>query len=113
MNFKWMSEENGELFRSLKGVVNNGGFFKSSGQAAFFEKRVKDQLPLTLAQCTCLGQLLLRLLKASMQSFARVWLGLVKSTMLTTGVSRARRKAWIFVIDEVGVVEMFIGRCKH
>jgi hypothetical protein len=109
MNFKWITENDQEMFRSLKGLVNNGGFFKSSGQAAFFEKRVKDGCP-HIGPCTAWDNSVV----VVEGQYAVICEGLIGITGDDNSWgSRSRRKAWIFVIDEVGVVEMFIGRCKH
>lgn len=111
MNFKWMTDNDQEMFRSLKGLVNNGGFFKSSGQAAFFEKRVRADSH-HVGPCTAWDQSV----DVAKGQYAIICEGLVGSgevNYVDNWGSRARRKAWIFVIDEVGVVEMFIGRCKH
>ena len=109
MNFKWMTEQDGDMFRSLKGLVNNGGFFKSSGQAAFFEKRVKDGCP-HIGPCTAWDNSV----DIAEGQYAIICEGLIGITGDDNSWgSRARRKAWIFVIDGVGVVAMFIGRCKH
>ena len=109
MNFKWMTEQDGDLFRSLKGLVNNGGFFKSSGQAAFFEKRVRSESH-HVGPCTAWDNSV----DVAEGQYAIICEGLIGITGDDNSWgSRSRRKAWIFVIDGVGVVEMFIGRCKH
>jgi len=109
MNFKWMTDNDQEMFRSLKGLVNNGGFFKSSGQAAFFEKRVKDGCP-HIGPCTAWDASV----EIAEGQYAVICEGLIGVTGDDNSWgSRSRRKAWIFVIDGVGVVAMFIGRCKH
>lgn len=109
MNFKWMTEQDGDMFRSLKGLVNNGGFFKSSGQAAFFEKRVKDGCP-HIGPCTAWDNSVV----VVEGQYAIICEGLIGITGDDNSWgSRSRRKAWIFLCDEVGVVAMFIGRCKH
>jgi hypothetical protein len=111
MNFKWMTDYDQEMFRSLKGLVNNGGFFKSSGQAAFFEKRVRTDSH-HVGPCTAWDNSV----DVAEGQYAIICEGLVGSgevNYVDNWGSRARRKAWIFVIDEVGVVKMFIGRCKH
>jgi hypothetical protein len=109
MNFKWMTEQDGDMFRSLKGLVNNGGFFKSSGQAAFFEKRVKDGCP-HIGPCTAWDNSVV----VVEGQYAIICEGLIGITGDDKSWgSRSRRKAWIFLCDEVGVVAMFIGRCKH
>lgn len=109
MNFKWMTEQDGDLFRSLKGLVNNGGFFKSSGQAAFFEKRVKDGCP-HIGPCTAWDASV----EIAEGQYAVICEGLIGITGDDNSWgSRSRRKAWIFLMDDMGVVAMFIGRCKH
>jgi len=109
MNFNWMTEQDGDMFRSLKGLVNNGGFFKSSGQAAFFEKRVKDGCP-HIGPCTAWDNSVV----VVEGQYAITCEGLIGITGDDNSWgSRSRRKAWIFLCDEVGVVAMFIGRCKH
>ena len=111
MNFKWMTDNDQEMFRSLKGLVNNGGFFKSSGQAAFFEKRVRADSH-HVGPCTAWDSSV----DVAEGQYAIICEGLVGSgevNYVNNWGSRARRKAWIFVIDGVGVVAMFIGRCKH
>lgn len=109
MNFKWMTEQDGDLFRSLKGLVNNGGFFKSSGQAAFFEKRVKDGCP-HIGPCTAWDASV----EIAEGQYAIICEGLIGITGDDNSWgSRSRRKAWIFLMDDIGVVAMFIGRCKH
>jgi len=111
MNFKWMSEENGELFRSLKGVVNNGGFFKSSGQAAFFEKNIEFNSH-HVGPITCWDNSV----EVAEGQYAIICEGLIGSAdvnYVNNWGRHARRKAWIFLMDNVGVVAMFIGRCQY
>ena len=109
MNFNWMTEQDGDMFRSLKGLVNNGGFFKSSGQAAFFEKRVKDGCP-HIGPCTAWDNSVV----VVEGQYAIICEGLIGITGDDNSWgSRSRRKAWIFLMDNMGVVAMFIGRCKH
>ena len=109
MNFNWMTEQDGDMFRSLKGLVNNGGFFKSSGQAAFFEKRVKDGCP-HIGPCTAWDNSVV----VVEGQYAITCEGLIGITGDDNSWgSRSRRKAWIFLMDNMGVVAMFIGRCKH
>ena len=109
MNFNWMTEQDGDMFRSLKGLVNNGGFFKSSGQAAFFEKRVKDGCP-HIGPCTAWDASV----EIAEGQYAVICEGLIGITGDDNSWgSRSRRKAWIFLMDNMGVVAMFIGRCKH
>jgi hypothetical protein len=109
MNFKWDSEYDRDMFRSLKGLVNNGGFFKSSGQAAFFEKSVRSGSH-HVGPCTAWDHSV----EIAEGQYAMICEGIIGITGDDrTWGSRARRKAWIFLCDEVGVVAMFIGRCKH
>ena len=109
MNFNWMTQQDGDMFRSLKGLVNNGGFFKSSGQAAFFEKRVKDGCP-HIGPCTAWDNSVV----VVEGQYAVICEGLIGITGDDNSWgSRSRRKAWIFLMDDMGVVAMFIGRCKH
>lgn len=109
MNFKWMTEQDGDMFRSLKGLVNNGGFFKSSGQAAFFEKRISYNSN-HIGPDTAWDNSV----KIAEGQYAVICEGLIGITGDDSSWgSRARRKAWIFLMDNMGVVAMFIGRCKH
>ena len=109
MNFKWMTEQDGDLFRSLKGLVNNGGFFKSSGQAAFFEKRISYNSN-HIGPDNCWDASV----EIAEGQYAIICEGLIGITGDDNSWgSRSRRKAWIFLMDSMGVVAMFIGRCKH
>lgn len=111
MNFKWMTEQDGDMFRSLKGLVNNGGFFKSSGQAAFFDKRISYNSN-HIGPDNCWDASV----EIAEGQYAIICEGLIGSgdvNYVDNWGSRARRKAWIFLMDNMGVVAMFIGRCKH
>ena len=109
MNFKWMTEQDGDLFRSLKGLVNNGGFFKSSGQAAFFDKRIEYNSN-HVGPTSCWDNSV----EVAEGQYAVICEGLIGLTGDDNSWGRqARRKSWIFVMDNMGVVAMFIGRCKH
>ena len=111
MNFKWMTEQDGDLFRSLKGLVNNGGFFKSSGQAAFFEKRIEYNSN-HVGPTSCWDNSV----EVAEGQYAVICEGLIGSSDVNyvhNWGRHARRKTWIFVMDKMGVVAMFIGRCKH
>ena len=109
MNFKWMTEQDGDLFRSLKGLVNNGGFFKSSGQAAFFEKRIEYNSN-HVGPTSCWDASV----EVAEGQYAVICEGLIGLTGDDISWGRqARRKSWIFVMDKMGVVAMFIGRCRH
>jgi hypothetical protein len=109
MNFKWMTEQDGDMFRSLKGLVNNGGFFKSSGQAAFFEKRISYNSN-HIGPDNCWDASV----EIAEGQYAVICEGLIGITGDDNSWgSRSRRKAWIFLMDDMGVVAMFIGRCKH
>tara|TARA_R100001463_G_scaffold95_2_gene516 strand:+ start:12236 stop:13006 length:771 start_codon:yes stop_codon:yes gene_type:complete len=111
MNFKWDSEENRELFVSLKGIIKNDGFFKSAGQAAFFAKRVREGSS-HIGPVTCWDNSV----EVAEGQYALICEGTVGAgdvNYVNNWGRHARRKAWIFLMDDAGVVAMFIGRCKH
>ena len=111
MNFKWDSEENRELFVSLKGIIKNDGFFKSAGQAAFFAKRVREGSS-HIGPVTCWDNSV----EVAEGQYALICEGTVGSgdvNYINNWGRHARRKAWIFLMDDAGVVAMFIGRCTH
>ena len=111
MNFKWMTEENGELFRSLKSIIKNDGFFKSAGQAAFFEKRMREDSN-HIGPVTCWDDSV----EVAEGQYALICEGTIGSSdvnYVNSWGRHARRKAWIFLMDDAGVVAMFIGRCQY
>jgi len=111
MNFKWYTKENGELFRSLKSIIKNNGFFKSAGQAAFFEKRMREDSH-HIGPVTCWDNSV----EVAEGQYALICEGLIGSAdvnYVNNWGRHARRKAWIFLMDDAGVVAMFIGRCQY
>jgi hypothetical protein len=109
MNFKWETESDRELFMSCKGIVNNGGFFKSSGQAAFFEKRMKADSH-HVGPCVMFDNSV-EVAEGQYTLYAEGLIGLTGDD--NSWGSKFRRKGWIFVMDAMGVVAMYIGRFTH
>ena len=109
MNFKWDTESDRELFMSCKGIVNNGGFFKSSGQAAFFEKRMKADSH-HVGPCVMFDNSV-EVAEGQYTLYAEGLIGLTGDD--NSWGSKFRRKGWIFVMDSLGVVAMYIGRFTH
>lgn len=111
MNFKWDTESDRELFMSCKGIVNNGGFFKSSGQAAFFEKRMKADSH-HVGPCVMFDNSV-EVAEGQYTLYAEGMVGHGDVNYVNNWGRRARRKGWIFVMDSLGVVAMYIGRFTH
>ena len=43
MNFNWMGND-GDIYRSLKGIANKGGYFGSINQANFWMRCAKEHM---------------------------------------------------------------------
>ena len=114
MHFEWSCQYESDQYRSLKGLVNKGGYFASPAQAHFWNKNPDDRnktnpfgVPQEEGQYT-------------------IWVeGYISGSYIKESTDgpmygkdvgwgrRTRRKAWIFVMDEVGVVAMYTGRFSY
>ena len=110
---QFFTEEQQQFFFSLKGVVNNGGLFKSYKQGHFLRQQGKKLIscPYTLASVQCTSEEIsyrwgLTLPKDSTAFQIEAVFGAPVQGSVRFG-SNARAIGWLFIVDEFGVTEFY------
>ena len=107
-NFKWTSEQDGDLYRSLSSLVkHNGGFFKSLGQARYLSKAVDEEdfrSPKLLKDGFGLHDAHLRGYRTVIVKAHVIW---ASANGGYVGRRSYRTASWMFILDDAGVVAKY------
>ena len=110
---QFFNEQQQQFFFSLKGVVNNGGLFRSYKQGHFLRQQGKKLIscPYTLATVQCTSEEIsyrwgLTLPKDSTAFQIEATFGAPVQGSVRFG-GNARTIGWLFIVDEFGVTEFY------